>query len=38
MTFDGSYFGAGLGLVLIGWLAGELVGFALGIVRKIGRG
>jgi len=36
MTLDLTAFGMGLGLVMVGWIAGLVVGFVFSIIRNIG--
>jgi hypothetical protein len=36
MTFSVLYFGYGVGLVVMGWIAGKLLAIALGVLGKIG--
>ncbi len=36
MTFNVVYFGYGVGLVVMGWIAGKLLDIALGVLSKIG--
>jgi len=37
MTLDIAAFGYGLGLVLIGWIAGLVVSYIFSIIRKVGQ-
>jgi hypothetical protein len=37
ISFDAVWFGYGAGLVMAGWIAGMLVGVALGILGKMGK-
>ena len=36
MTFNLTAYGMGLGLVLIGWIAGLVVSYVFSIIRKVG--
>lgn len=35
MTFYVTYFGYGLGLVVVGWLSGVVVGFAISLIERL---
>ena len=37
MTLNLSAFGSGLGLVLVGWIAGLVVSYVFSIIRSVGR-
>ena len=37
MTLNLSAFGSGLGLVLVGWIAGLVVSYVFSIIRNVGR-
>ncbi len=35
MIFDATYFGYGIGLVMAGWVMGELVGIMLTVIGRV---
>ena len=37
MTLNLTAFGSGLGLVLVGWIAGLVVSYTFSIIRNVGR-
>jgi hypothetical protein len=36
MTLNLTAYGMGLGLVIVGWVAGMIIGYAFSVVRSIG--